>query len=150
MPIVIAWARKRNLVAKPDARKIHKVEIARVGGIAIFVGAMLAIMPVLLVENHLGEAFRGQAFQIAALLLASTVMFGVGHCRLCHHRRHHDLWPDHADNAQWLIHCPVPGWSLALTTRIPADRSGGTASVLRWPTPTHNNQPAPANGTQEF
>ncbi len=75
---MIAWARKRNLVDKPDARKIHKNAIARVGGIAIFVGTMLAILPVLFLENHLGEAFRGRILQIGVLLLGSTFMFWVG------------------------------------------------------------------------
>ncbi|MFC1761250.1 glycosyltransferase family 4 protein [Planctomycetota bacterium] len=77
-PIVIDWARKRNLMDKPSARKIHKTPIARVGGIAIFCGAVLAIIPVILIDNHVGEVFRERVLQIVALLIACTVMFLVG------------------------------------------------------------------------
>ena len=77
-PVVIAWAQRSKLVDKPDARKIHTRAIARVGGIAIFLGAMLAILPALAINNSVGSALRQLGPKISALLVVSTLMFLVG------------------------------------------------------------------------
>ena len=50
-PILIRWADKKNLVDVPDARKIHRKPIARLGGIAIFIGTMLALFPLLWLDK---------------------------------------------------------------------------------------------------
>ena len=52
-PMLIRWADKKNLVDVPDVRKIHRKPIARLGGIAIFVGTMLAIIPLLCLDNNM-------------------------------------------------------------------------------------------------
>ena len=44
MPFVIYFAKKNNLIDKPDERKIHNEPIARLGGIAIWASAMLAFL----------------------------------------------------------------------------------------------------------
>ncbi|MCH7917243.1 MAG: undecaprenyl/decaprenyl-phosphate alpha-N-acetylglucosaminyl 1-phosphate transferase [Planctomycetes bacterium] len=77
-PIVILWARRRGLVDKPAARKIHTLAIPRVGGIAIFLGAMLAILPVLAMRNQVGAEFREVMPQVVVLLLCSSALFIVG------------------------------------------------------------------------
>ena len=77
-PVVIAWAQRRNLVDKPGARKIHTGAIARVGGIAIFLGAMLAVLPALVLINPIGEALRQLGPKISVLLVLATFIFLVG------------------------------------------------------------------------
>jgi len=77
-PIVILWARRRGLVDKPDARKIHTLAIPRMGGIAIFLGAILAILPVLAMRNQVGAEFREVMPQVVVLLLCSSALFMVG------------------------------------------------------------------------
>ena len=77
-PIVILWARKRELVDKPDIRKIHSLPVARIGGIAIFLGTMLTIIPLFCLPTMTGQVFRSNRFEILALLIASTCIFAVG------------------------------------------------------------------------
>lgn len=77
-PAVILWARKHNLTDKPNARKIHSEPIACIGGIAIFCGAMLAILPILAIQNNIGDQLRRVTLKIIALLLCSTLMFAIG------------------------------------------------------------------------
>ncbi len=79
-PWVIGWARKRDLVDVPDARKIHERPIARLGGMAIFAATMLAVIPLLWLNNSLGEAFRGQWLKIVCMLVASALIFATGLC----------------------------------------------------------------------
>ena len=77
-PVVIAWAQRRNLVDKPGVRKIHTGAIARVGGIAIFLGALLAVLPALVLINPIGEALRQLGPKISVLLVLATFIFLVG------------------------------------------------------------------------
>jgi UDP-GlcNAc:undecaprenyl-phosphate/decaprenyl-phosphate GlcNAc-1-phosphate transferase len=77
-PAVIVWAGKRNLVDIPDARKIHSKPIACIGGIAIFCGAMLVLLPILVVQNNFGDQTRHVSVKIAVFLLSSTLMFAIG------------------------------------------------------------------------
>jgi len=49
-----------------------------VGGIAIFLGAMLAILPVLAMRNQVGAEFREVMPQVVVLLLCSSALFIVG------------------------------------------------------------------------
>lgn len=77
-PLVIAWARKCKLVDPPNVRKIHQCAIARVGGIAIFFSALLGILPVLFIDNRVGDILRDRATPIGALLVAGILVFLVG------------------------------------------------------------------------
>jgi len=77
-PWVIASAQKRNLVDHPDVRKIHKAPVARLGGIAIFGSALVAILSVLLVQNAAGEQMRALGLQVVAMLVGGTAVFAVG------------------------------------------------------------------------
>ena len=77
-PLVILWARKRELVDKPDIRKIHHLPVARIGGIGIFLGTMLAIIPLYCFPTVTGQMFRSNSFEILVLLITSTCVFAVG------------------------------------------------------------------------
>lgn len=77
-PLVILWAGKKGYVDRPDVRKIHRIPIARVGGISIFLGAILAISSVLAVQNNIGESFRISVLEMMALLIGSVLVFLVG------------------------------------------------------------------------
>ena len=63
---------------RPDVRKIHSIPIARIGGIAIYVGAILAIFPVLVVQNNIGEGFRVRGAEFTAIMISSALVFLVG------------------------------------------------------------------------
>jgi UDP-GlcNAc:undecaprenyl-phosphate/decaprenyl-phosphate GlcNAc-1-phosphate transferase len=65
-------------VDKPDIRKLHTAAVARVGGIAIFLAAVLAIIPLLCLPNGMGHTFGGYSFEIVVLLVSSTFIFAVG------------------------------------------------------------------------
>jgi UDP-GlcNAc:undecaprenyl-phosphate GlcNAc-1-phosphate transferase len=77
-PLVITWARDRELVDLPDLRKIHSRPVARLGGIAIFAGFMLAVVPLLWLDSALAEVFRTQWLEIAVMFAGASVMFAVG------------------------------------------------------------------------
>src|SRR5210317_1945375 len=77
-PIMIRWARRRNLLDLPDVRKLHIQPIARVGGIAIFAATMGSLVAPLFLDNRVGMALRANLGQVVALLIASTMVFSVG------------------------------------------------------------------------
>ena len=77
-PLVIELARRRGWMDQPNARSVHRLPVARLGGIAIFTAVMLTLIPVLLLTNVIGAEFRQQGLKMAALLVAATLMFAVG------------------------------------------------------------------------
>jgi len=77
-PMVIAWAKGHNLVDLPDPRKVHKRPVARVGGLAIFAAALLAILPVPLIRNSIGLEFRAVWVETVALIIGASAVFCVG------------------------------------------------------------------------
>ena len=77
-PLVIVWARKRGHVDKLDIRKIHILPVARVGGLAIFLGTILAIAPMLCLPTRIGQTFRSHGLEVVILLVTSTCIFAVG------------------------------------------------------------------------
>ncbi|MCP4450701.1 MAG: undecaprenyl/decaprenyl-phosphate alpha-N-acetylglucosaminyl 1-phosphate transferase [Planctomycetes bacterium] len=77
-PLLIQWARKKNLVDEPDPRKIHSTPVARIGGVAIFAGTMLALIPSLFISNDIGQTFRSIWVKVLCMLAASSLMFVVG------------------------------------------------------------------------
>lgn len=66
-PLAIKLARKLNVVDLPNQRKVHSRPTPRMGGLAIFLGFVLGALA-------LGVYTR----QVAALLIAGAVVFGVG------------------------------------------------------------------------
>jgi UDP-GlcNAc:undecaprenyl-phosphate GlcNAc-1-phosphate transferase len=77
-PVLIELARRRGWVDQPNARSVHKQPIARLGGVAIFFAAMLATLPVLFVQNTIGDSFRDLGIKILALLTGASMMFALG------------------------------------------------------------------------
>lgn len=72
MPFVIYFAKKNNLIDKPDERKIHSEPIARLGGIAIWASAMLAFLLLVVLSYYpYGKLLSG-------ILLGSSLMFLLG------------------------------------------------------------------------
>lgn len=73
-PAVIFLANKTGAVDKPDARKVHKTPIPRIGGVGIFLAFILAMITVAILAN-LG---RENLHEIRGLLISGTLMFIVG------------------------------------------------------------------------
>lgn len=60
VPFVIEFSQKEGLVDLPNERKIHKLPISRLGGVAIWSSAMLTFLfLVLLSYYHMGACFQG-------------------------------------------------------------------------------------------
>jgi UDP-GlcNAc:undecaprenyl-phosphate GlcNAc-1-phosphate transferase len=77
-PVVIAFAVKWQLYDRTDSRKVHHGRIARIGGIAIFLSMMLAVITVYFLPDVIGESFRDVSSKIFAVLAAGTFIFVVG------------------------------------------------------------------------
>jgi len=78
IPIVIHIAKRLHIVDLPGIRKVHSKPIPRVGGVAIFLSMIGLVIPVLLLPNVIGEAFRLVLPKIVTLLGAAGLMFLVG------------------------------------------------------------------------
>ena len=75
-PIVRSLARRRGWMAVPDPRKVHLVPTPDVGGIAMFVGVLAAVVVAWRMDRFDG-LFRGNS-EIVGLVLAAVVMLAVG------------------------------------------------------------------------
>lgn len=72
MPFVIYFAKKNNLIDKPDERKIHHEPIARLGGIAIWASVMLTFLLLVILSYYpYGKLLSG-------VLLGGSLMFLLG------------------------------------------------------------------------
>ena len=72
MPFVIFFAKKNNLIDKPDERKIHSTPIARLGGIAIWSSFILAFLLLVILSYYpYGKLLSG-------ILLGGSLMFLLG------------------------------------------------------------------------
>lgn len=78
VPVVARIAQALDLTDKPDPRKVHRHPIPRIGGVAIFGAVMALTLPVLALDNAIGESFRQMHSQVTALLLTSFLVFVVG------------------------------------------------------------------------
>lgn len=77
-PLVAYIAKAKGLIDQPGVRKVHKSAIPRIGGVAIFLSVMSVVLPVMVLDNTIGEAFRRIGVQMLALLGASAFIFLVG------------------------------------------------------------------------
>jgi UDP-GlcNAc:undecaprenyl-phosphate GlcNAc-1-phosphate transferase len=77
-PVVILAGGKLKAYDRPDIRKIHVGSIPRIGGVAIFVSSMCAIMTMLFFYDVMAERFRIGLLQNAAMLFAATFIMLVG------------------------------------------------------------------------
>jgi UDP-GlcNAc:undecaprenyl-phosphate GlcNAc-1-phosphate transferase len=75
-PLVRNIARKRNWVAMPSERKVHKVPTPDVGGLAMFVGVLVALF-VAWQMDRFSFLFNGNSEPLG-VMLAAAVMLGVG------------------------------------------------------------------------
>lgn len=75
---VIWFARRFKFVDVPSIRKLHSHPIARFGGIAIFISAIVSLMAFLFLNNLTGNIFREAGTKITALLGGCLLMFLVG------------------------------------------------------------------------
>jgi UDP-GlcNAc:undecaprenyl-phosphate GlcNAc-1-phosphate transferase len=77
-PLVARLARALKLLDYPGVRKVHAVPVPRIGGVAIFVATLGAVVPVLALDNLVGEAFWLVHRRMAALLAGGVFMLAVG------------------------------------------------------------------------
>ena len=72
VPLVISFSRKEGLVDLPNERKIHKIPVSRLGGIAIWSSTMLTFLFLVLLSCYpYGKLVSG-------LLLGGSLMFLLG------------------------------------------------------------------------
>jgi len=77
-PIVIKLASRFNVVDCPGARAVHTRPIPRIGGVAVFLSAMLPIVLILFLNNVIGDAFRNMKLQLLTLFCSSIFIFFIG------------------------------------------------------------------------
>jgi len=77
-PAVIWLARRAGAVDRPGVRTVHTRPVPRIGGIAIFLSAVGLIVPVLFLDNQVGDIFRRASLQISTLLGTAALIFLVG------------------------------------------------------------------------
>ncbi len=73
-PWVILLASKTGAMDKPDARKVHKKPIARIGGVGIYTAFMVSMLTVMFFADLTSEVF----FEIVGLIVSGTIMMAVG------------------------------------------------------------------------
>ena len=72
VPLVIEFSQKEGLVDLPNERKIHKLPISRLGGVAIWSSAMLTFLILVLLSYYpYGSLLSG-------ILLGGSLMFLLG------------------------------------------------------------------------
>ena len=72
VPFVIEFSQKEGLVDLPNARKIHKIPISRLGGVAIWASAMLTVLFLVVLSYYpYGSLLSG-------ILLGGSLMFLLG------------------------------------------------------------------------
>lgn len=72
VPLVIAYSEKKGLLDKPDERKIHSHPIPRLGGVAIWISAILSFISLIILSYY---PYRSL---LSGLLLGSSLMFLLG------------------------------------------------------------------------
>ena len=77
-PIIIKFARRIKAVDRPGVRTVHTRAVPRIGGVTIFLSAMILIVMVLFLNNSIGQAFRNMRLQLISLFCSATFIFMVG------------------------------------------------------------------------
>ena len=77
-PLVARLARTLRLMDYPGTRKVHSEPVPRVGGVAIFLAILGATIPVMILDNIIGEAARSDQARILTLLAGSVFMLALG------------------------------------------------------------------------
>ena len=77
-PLVIRLALHLRAVDQPGVRAVHRTPIPRIGGLAIFLAAIVMIVLVSFLDNRIGRAFRDMREQLMTLLCSATFVFLIG------------------------------------------------------------------------
>ncbi len=77
-PAVIWVAYRINALDRPGVRTVHSRPVARIGGVAIFVSAMITIVTALSLDTQLGDAFEAVRLPLGMLLAMATMVFIIG------------------------------------------------------------------------
>ncbi|MGI0487674.1 glycosyltransferase family 4 protein [Pantanalinema rosaneae CENA516] len=76
-PLIQRLGLQWNYIDQPGKRKIHQQSIVRIGGIAIFLGTLLAII-LMLLSNYFDNSSMTSLSPIIGILLGATGFFGIG------------------------------------------------------------------------
>ena len=77
-PEIRARALKLDLVDKPGERRIHKVPIPRLGGVAIYIGVMLTMAALIAMTGRFPKDARGGEGGLAGIAIGGTLIFVLG------------------------------------------------------------------------
>lgn len=72
VPFVIAFSKKEGLVDLPNERKIHKIPVSRIGGVAIWASTMLTFLFLVLLSYYPYGSL------VSGILLGGSLMFLLG------------------------------------------------------------------------
>ncbi len=72
VPLVIAFSEKKGLMDNPDERKIHTHPIPRLGGVAIWISAILSFVALIVLSYYPHRSL------LSGLLVGSSLMFLLG------------------------------------------------------------------------
>ena len=77
-PGVRRLALRLGAVDRPGRRKVHRREVARLGGIAIYASFFLPLLSFLFIANTVSDLVEGRWPEILGLLVGSTIILVVG------------------------------------------------------------------------
>lgn len=76
---IVAWlARRYDLLDRPDPRKVHRIPIPRIGGVAIIFAVLIGALPGYLVDQDIRQKFWENQGQILTLLITGCAIFTIG------------------------------------------------------------------------
>ena len=77
-PIVLRYAEKSSAVDQPGDRRINKVPMPRLGGVAIFFGFLIAAILTVTLRQYARAGQHTWNMQLVGVLVATTFMAGIG------------------------------------------------------------------------
>ncbi len=77
-PLVLRWARTRQLFDAPDARKVHIAPIPRLGGVAIVIAFFAPLTALLLVDTGMTMSLQRMGDQLVGLYVGGLLIAGIG------------------------------------------------------------------------
>ena len=77
-PLVIWLAPRIGAVDRPGIRSIHTRPTPRIGGVAIYLSSICVIVPLLFLNNTIGQTFRAVQTQVVTLLACASAVFVIG------------------------------------------------------------------------
>jgi UDP-GlcNAc:undecaprenyl-phosphate GlcNAc-1-phosphate transferase len=78
VPVISQLAKRYRLIDAPGPRKIHRIPVPRIGGIAFVVPTLALVLPVFFMDNDIGRSFRETRTELTVLLLAANIIFVIG------------------------------------------------------------------------